>query len=63
MEYRTADESSRVESSESTIAEMTRTKLSYGTSGIYQKPVLVLHRTCSLYNQFYPQLEHEHSEQ
>jgi hypothetical protein len=35
---------------------------SYGTSGIYQKPFLVLHRTCSLYHQFYLQLGHGHSE-
>jgi hypothetical protein len=33
------------------------------TSGIYQKPVLILHRTCPLYRQFYLQLEHGHSEQ
>jgi hypothetical protein len=37
-------------------------KFSYGNSGIYQKSVLVLHRTCPLYYQFYLKLGHEHSE-
>jgi hypothetical protein len=46
-----------------TLALKSPNKISYGTSGIYQKPVLVPHRTCPLYHQFYLQLGHGHSEQ
>jgi hypothetical protein len=38
-------------------------KFLYGTSGIYQIPVLVLQTTCPIYHQFYLQFGHEHSAQ
>jgi hypothetical protein len=46
-----------------TLALKSPTNFLYGTLGIYQIPVLVLHRSCPLCDQFYLQLGHEHSAQ